>query len=347
MTHLPRRQQLRHARQGVSLVAAICIALWAQTAAGVTHLKRGTEAPPLALKDRDGADVTTAKLRDHVVVLIFGELYHEKTQQAWATIQAALGDERLKGQSVAPVLVTAQAGQPDDLKPFTAGRITPRIVRDPDRQAFEAFRVSAMPSVVVIDREGRVVYAVGGIVPRLGDLVTDSVLYGCGKLSAEALDRSLNPTPTTLPSENQVRADRIASLASQLARRGLPELAVEKYREALGLDARHTGAHLGLAGLMLRQKHLAEAETEFRAVLAAQPDSLQASLGLAFVQTLRGGAELEPAEKIVRGVLARNPSEARAHYLLGLISEQRNKADEAAASFKKASELLLDRAEQE
>ncbi|MFI5378357.1 MAG: tetratricopeptide repeat protein [Tepidisphaerales bacterium] len=328
------------------LIVAACIA-WANAAAAVTHLKRGTEAPPLALKDRDGAEVSSAKLRDHVVVLIFGELYHEKTQQAWKTIQAALEDDRLKGQSFVPVLVTAAASRPDDLKAFTGGRITPRIAQDPERQAFEAFRVSAMPSVVIIDREGRVVYAAAGLAPRLGDLVTDAVLYGCGKLSAEALDRSLNPAPATMPSENEVRADRIASLASQLARRGLPELAVEKYHEALGLDAKHTGAHLGLATLLLRQKHLAEAETEFRAVLTAQPDSAQASLGLAFVQTLRGGAELEPAEKMVRGLLARNPAEARAHYLLGLISEQRNKADEAAASFKKASELLLDRAEQE
>ncbi len=35
------------------------------------------------------------------------------------------------------------------------------------------------------------------------------------------------------------------------------------------------------------------------------------------------------------------------HYLLGLIQEQRGKSDEAAASFKKAAQALLERSEEE
>ncbi|MGA2499676.1 MAG: tetratricopeptide repeat protein, partial [Tepidisphaeraceae bacterium] len=326
---------------------AVCLAILANTAAAVTHLKRGTEAPPFALKDRDGADITTTKLKDHVVVLIFGEVYHEKTQQAWAAIRTVLDDDRLKDQGIVPVVITAQAGQPEDLKAFTGGHVTPRMARDPERQAFEAYRVVAMPSVVVIDREGRVVYAVAGLVPRYADLVADSLMYACGKLSADALERSLHPVPTTQASDTDIRADRLAHLAFQLDRRGLPDMAAEKYREALGLNPDHTSAHMGLAGLLLKTRRLAEAEAQFRLVLAKQPDSQQALLGLAFVQTLRGGSELDEAEKSVRGMLARSPALARAHYLLGLISEQRNKPQDAAASFKKASELLLDRAEEE
>jgi Tfp pilus assembly protein PilF len=94
--------------------------------------------------------------------------------------------------------------------------------------------------------------------------------------------------------------------------------------------------------LLLRRQRLADAESEFRQVLQARPNSMQASLGLAFVQVMRGGGELDQAEKTVRDLAARNPNEPRVHYLMGLINEQRGKSQDASASFKKAAQLLLE-----
>lgn len=326
----------------------LCAVAWASAAHGVTHLQRGMDCPPLSLKGPDGAEVTNAALRGHAAILLFGEVYHEKTRQAWVTAAADLQDERLSGEQIVPVVITTKEGRPEERKAFAVGRAVPVLVCDADRQSFDAFRVTVMPSIVIVGRDGRVVQAIAGLVPRLGDILTDCLLYACGKLSEENLERSIKSVPTTQPSERDVRADRIAHLASQLARRGLSDMAVEKYREALDLNAAHPDARLGLAMLLLKQRRLPEAEAEFRKVLAGQPDSPRARLGLAYVQTLRGGAnELDEAERATRAILARNPSNARAQYLLGLVFEKRNKPEEAAASFKKSSELFLDGAEQE
>jgi peroxiredoxin len=324
----------------------ITIAAFARDALAVTHLKRGMEAPAIALKDENGADLSTARLSDHVAVLMFGEWYHERTRGAWAELDRVLQDARLAGEPIVAVLVTTQPRRAEDLKAWGEARLPASSVVDADRKAFGAFQVAVMPSVVVIDRQGRVVHAIAGAVPRMGDLMADSLLYACGKLSADTLDRSvsLQPSvPASQASEAEVRAGRLVALASQLARRGMGELAAEKYREALQINAKNPPAQLGLGTLLLEQKRLADAEAQFKAVLADQPQSLQATLGVAFVQALRGGAELDEAEAAVRGVLARSPSQARAHYLLGLIAERRNKPQEAAASFKRASELLLER----
>ncbi len=113
------------------------------------------------------------------------------------------------------------------------------------------------------------------------------------------------------------------------------------------MDPNHLPAHLEYGQLLLRRRRLPEAEREFRSVLAQQPSSTQALLGLAFVQTLRGGKELDFADRIARDILAQNPSQPRAHFLLGLVAEQRGKTEDAAASFKKAAQLLLERSEQE
>jgi peroxiredoxin len=327
----------------LALLAGMALASAAQA---ITQLRRSDEAPAIALQDRLGREVTTAGLRGRVVLVIFGELYHDKTREACAAADTVLQDPRFSGQPITTLLVTARQGE-DDPKHQLPMRLKATILRDPDRRAFGAYQVAVMPSVVVIDPQGRVIHAMAGMIPRFSDLLTDSLLHGVGKLSAENLDRSVAVQPATRPGDVDMRAERLALLARQLARRGLDEMATEKYLEALAINAGYVPAQLELGMLQLKHRRLAEAERQFRTVLEADPGSLQATLGLAFVQTLRGGSELDEAETAVRAILARNMAQPRAHYLLGLIQEQRKKPEDAAASFKKAAQLLLDRAEQE
>jgi len=329
----------------MALLAALT--LCGATAQAVTHLKRDMEAPPIALRDQAGREITNASLRDRLVVLIFGETYHEKTREACATVDAAVQDARLVGQPITLVLATAQEGPVDQAKLAAVDRLPPNIAQDAQRRTFGAYQVAVMPTVVVIDQRGRVVHAFAGLSPRFADLLTDSLLYAAGRITADTFDGALQSQPTTRASEADVRAERVAQLARQLMRRGLDEMAAEKYREALELNPRLAMARLDLATVMLKRQRLAEAEQQFRTVLADHPNSLEGALGLAFVQTLRGGGELDYAEKTVRALLARSPATPRAHYLLGLIQERRGKADDASASFKKSAELLLERAEQE
>jgi Flp pilus assembly protein TadD len=170
--------------------------------------------------------------------------------------------------------------------------------------------------------------------------VGDATLVSEGVLSPDQFRKTLRPEATEV-SREQSRAARLTNLARQLLRRGLPDLAEEKYHEALELMPTYVPARLGLGLLKLRRGRLAEAELEFRTVLGSEPKSLDARLGLAYVQVLRGGEEVGEAETMLHGILAGNPPEPRAHFLLGLIHQQRSEPDEAAASFRKAAEFLM------
>ncbi len=327
-------------------LAGLLCAMLVSPALAVIHLTRGADAPAFTLKDLGGVDVSLEKLRGQIVVVVFGEVYHDKTRQACTQLDTVLHDARFEGQQIVPLLLTAGEVKPDELRMNPGERLPATILRDPSRQAFGDYQVAVMPSVVVVDREGHVVHAMAGLTNRFPDLMTDSLLFSLGKLSAERFEDALNPQPTTTASAD-MRAERITQLGRQLARRGMNDLAGEKFREALGLDPHHGLAHLELGLLLLKQRRLAEAEAEFRAVLAEQPNSMQGALGLAFVQTLRGGAELDQAERTVRDLLAKNPMQPRAHFLMGMISELRGKPEEAAVSFKKSAQLLLERSEEE
>jgi peroxiredoxin len=313
---------------------------------GVTHLKRGMEAPAIVLKDIAGKEVNTSDLRGQTVVVLFGEAFHEKTRLAGAQVLEATQDRRLGEQSIVTVLVVTRPVKREDLEAQFGQGLPEVVLHDPDRRAFGIYRVAVMPTVVVIDPQGRVVHAVAGLTARLGDMVTDSLLFGAGRLSEEQYEQALNPAPA-VSGGDELRVERTALLARQLARRGLDELAAEKYAEVLELDPQHLQARIELGMLLLKHRRLPDAENQFQGVLAIDPSSMQASLGLAFVQVLRGGDELEEAQRRVAEVLARSPLEPRAHYVQGLIHEQRSRPEPAAASFKRSAQLLLERGQME
>ena len=340
-------QRLSRWRNLPALAGAMVMLCASAASFGVTELKPSTVPPAFKLKDIADKEVSLADLKGKVVVLVFGEIYHDKTIDGCHQIEQILKDERLQGTEIVPLLITAQQAKADEFKLEAARKTSLNVLRDTDRKVFGAYQVVAMPSVVVIDKEGKVISAVGGLIPQFSDIVSDSLLVGAGKLSMEQFQ--LARTAQTQPAQdaNALRAQRIGLLAKQLGIRGMNDLAAEKFNEAIKLDPHQVEARVDFGNLLLKRQRLADAEAQFRAALAEQSTSVTAALGLAFVQAQRGGPELQAAEKTVREILARSPTQARAHYLLGTILQSRGKTEDAAASFKKAAQLLLEQVQEE
>lgn len=322
------------------LAVSLCLAPRAEAAVP----PQGSVAPVLELSDLDGTPFDPDRVKGRVYVLIFGELYHQPTRQGCGEVDRVLNDPRLSGDTITPILIIAQDASRLDLKTQADSLgLAGMILHDPERKAFAEYRVSVMPTVVVVGPDGKVVYSLAGLTPRFGDILTDALLVGLGRLSMDRFAEALHPTTESSLTEEQIRANRVTQLARQLGRRGLDEMADEKYHEALTLWPQSVEARLGLGRLDLKRGRIADAEAQFRAVLATSPNVVEATLGVAYVQTVRGGDELVEAERMVREVLDRDNSQPRAHYLLGRINEQRGKMTEAAANYKRAAELLLER----
>lgn len=332
----------------ILLPAVLLSWLAATPAAAVTELKRGQPAAAMVVSDLDGATVNSADWRGTSLIVIFGELYHDRTLDACRQVQTVLDDPRLKNEKIRAVLVLAQDVPTAELKQHAELRkLSMTILHDPRRTVFGAYHVAVVPSVVVIDPEQRIVHAVAGMGTRFSDVITDAALFSVKKLSEASFEQTLRPEPAAVVSEAVQRAERLTQLARQLAERGSPDLAIQKYQEALSSSSDYAPANLGLGKLLLQRRRLAEAEARFRAVLASDPNSVEANLGLASVQVQRGGEELRDAERIVRELLAANPGAARPYYLLGTIQEQRQQCEAAMASYKKAAELLMQSVGQE
>ena len=331
----------------VPLAVAAGAAL-AAPALAVMHLSRGDTAPALALPDLDGRMVKTADVRGKVLVLVFGELYHGRTLEACRQLRSVLDGAKLRDRPVVSLLVVSQDREPAALRQAADGKPVPAVIlHDRTRAASEAYRVAVLPSVVVVAGDGRVVHALAAMTTQFADVLLDALLLATGQIDADAFDARRSPGGAAGADMVTVRAERLTQLARQLARRGLAELAEQKYGEALDVEPAHAAAHLGLGVLEQRRGRLAEAEKHFGAVLEHEADSVDAALGLAFVHIARGGDELRGARGLVTRLLARNPLRPRAHYLLGLVEEKQGNVAQAAASFKQAAELLMEQSDWE
>jgi hypothetical protein len=342
-----------HSRGRPARFSALCATLlsWGMAlavvapAAAVLDLKRGDTPPPITALSIDGQDVDLADLRGRIVVVLFAEAGHERSQQAARDIAKALFQDGVNGKPVSWIVLYTKGSDPQaiaseafDLQAGTPGTV---VVHDLQRQVFGDYHAIAMPSTVIIDGEGKVVHAMAGLNQRFRQTVSDALLVAAGKMTPEDFEVAIRG-PAEERDEDQRRAERLAQLARRLAERSQFDLAEMHYLDALSLAPDLVPARLGLADLMIHKRRLDEAEFGFRSVLLTQPKSLEAATGLAFVHVLRG--ETSQAEAIVSDVLQRSPSRARAHYVMGLVQEQRGEHAQAAASFRRATELLLNRA---
>lgn len=304
--------------------------------------ERGSIAPAITLKDSTGAAFSTASMTGKTLILIFGELDQDRTQQACTDVLNIMALRRFDSESVVPILIVAKA--PPALNDESKARRTPRVVlQDLQREAFEAYHVIVLPTVVVVDGKGKVVYTLPAHLATFRELLTDSILCATGKMTEAEFEQAIGPQSSHGESPEQVKCDRLVRLGQELARHGMATDAEAKFREAISIQPGSTGARVALGNLLLDQDKLEGAAAQFRAVLEALPESTDAELGIAAVGVMQGGEELTRAEASLRSMLGKDPRLARARFLMGQIREKQGDCEKALAEYKAAAQIVLER----
>lgn len=329
----------------VFLGAALAITLVCSgRATALQSPERGSIAPAISLEDTSGAKVSTASMAGKTLVLIFGELDQDRTQLACADVLAVVSLQRFDADAVVPMLIVGKAVPAAGLKDEAKARQTPRVVlQDPERVAFEAYHVIVLPTVVVVDGKGRVVYTLPVHLANFKELLTDSILCATGKMSDAEFAAALDPRSGGGESPERIKADRLVRLGQELARHGMTAEAEAKLREALAVQARSIDAMLALGDVLLAQGKLPDAAAQFRKVREMLPESVDAGLGIAAVEIRQGGEGLKRAEAALEKLLANDQHLARARFLMGQIKEQRGECDKAMAEYKAAAQIMLER----
>jgi tetratricopeptide (TPR) repeat protein len=311
----------------------------------VSHLKPYDKAPAFDLPALlpPGKRITLEPL-DRPIMLMFGEAYHQPTHEALVALKKVYRAVALIEIDLPVYLVLSQGPTPEQKAQLDAqDKIRADILLDKDHKAFGDYGVIVLPSLVIIDKQGKVNLALSGLPLAFPDLVEDAILFATGRMTREEYESSRSAPPGSAEQdEPAAKARRLAGLAGQLMRRGFGEVALERYRQALELDGRFLPARIGMARCLLQLNRLPEVCEQLQKVLEAEKDHLEANLLMAWVEIRRGGEEIAAAKWRLHWLVTTHPSHPQVHYLMGNVYEAQGEKDRALEHYKKAAQLLLE-----
>jgi len=140
--------------------------------------------------------------------------------------------------------------------------------------------------------------------------------------------------PTDHVEEGQARA--WLALA-HLLENTKPEDALAAYRKASELTPKDPEPHLSAGLLQERQKEFSAAEAEYKQVLAVDPHSTEAAIGLTSLYMKSG--RLGEAEPLLRRLATERPDDAGIHLQLGRVLAAQSKKDDAITEIQTALKL--------
>ena len=290
------------------------------------------------LKDLAGKEHVLKDLRGKIVVLIFGELYQQNTVKALQDIKKILSIKQSYRDTVEVRLIVSERKNTQDYLKVKEGLDIPfPILLDDQRTVYAQYKIIALPSTFVIDRNGIIVAAFPSYTIAYYDNMDAQLGNLMGELSKEELESVLS-FQGVAPVINQT-TQRYLSLAEHLRKRGWYDSAMNSYQEALENDPASTEAHLGIGVIYLDQKKPDKAGDAFQFVLKNNPENPAALKGMGQVYLLRG--EIDKAESLLKKVIASNYVDDDIFYVMGELYEKKGNHKEAMRYYKKNCQELL------
>ena len=142
------------------LVAAVAALMLAQAPKAADK-----PAPSIAIKGIDGSTVHIAKSKGRILLVDFWATWCAPCKVSFPALDALATSLKDRGVDVLAVSVDAER---KDLNAFLAAQPikTMRILLDPQMTAADAFKVGALPTSFIIDRQGKIRFTHTGYGPE-------------------------------------------------------------------------------------------------------------------------------------------------------------------------------------
>lgn len=284
------------------------------------------------LQDLSGKERALKDFRDKIVVLIFGELYHQNTLKAIQDLKKILSGKQAYRDSVEVVIVISEGGSSSEYLKIQRGLDIPYpILLDNQRKVYAQFEIIALPTTFIIDRKGVIAAAFPSYTIAFYDQISAELAYVLGDISKDELEKVLHPT--VQPSAVSEKKERYLSLAESLRKRGSYDNAMDAYQEVLKDDPGSQEAHLGLGTIYIKKMEADKAEEAFQFVLGKNPDDPAARKGMAEVYLLKGN--VDGAEDLLQKLTASGYVDEDIFFVMGELYEKKGNFKEAMYYYKK------------
>ena len=276
-------------------------------------------------------------------VLVFGEAYNRQTLDSLVKLKEIVETIGLKEDDLSVFLIishTPEKQQAEQLR--DEEKISAEILLDKNLKAFGDYGVTVLPSIVVIDKQDRVDLALSGVPLSFADMVEDAILLATERITRQQFESSRSAVQqTVVQKESEKRAQRLISLARQLANRNYTELALKRYRQVLELNDSYTEARVGVARCLIKLNLLPDAIKELQTILQNDAEHVEANLVMAQIEIIHGGDSIEAGKQRIQRTLSTDPVHPEANYLMGMVYEAQGQIDQAMNYYKKSARSLL------
>ncbi|MBI5016867.1 MAG: tetratricopeptide repeat protein [Deltaproteobacteria bacterium] len=340
----------------------------------------GQEAPDFSLKNLAGETVHLHdKLGAKVLAVAFWATWSPRSQTLLEDLELTYRELREKGFEALAVNIDRESVSADEMKTIRdwAARSSFPSLLDEGLGVFSTYGVVAVPSVILLNKEGTIQYLLPGYATSARIDLREEIekLLGIYVSKAEKLGIKLReyvpPKKATLHYQK----------ALILIQRGMPKKAIRDFEEAASLDPNWAEPRLGLARILVSEakedpQNLARAEALTREALAIGPNHVQTLAWLAEVLLAEGRhtealsaadealtlspshtpallvksrayrllGKLEPAAVAIAEALRLDPKNPRLLAEKGQVAVAQGRWEAAAAAFREAVELALEEA---
>jgi tetratricopeptide (TPR) repeat protein len=327
---------------------------------GLEGLQVGMKAPGFSLRDLAGSNVRFADLKESkLIVLTFFAMWSESSAELLERLEKLSQQYARQGLVVVGINVESLRISPEEeaaVKSMVQDRgLSFSILVDRGLETFRSYGVVAVPSTVVIDKQGTIVGELVGY-----PLAFREDLFDLIEATFTGKKRSRKVTKTGY--QPQAKAVRYYNLARALVTRGSVDMAEINLKRAIESDAKFASPLILLGQLFKmraqtdetiefqgqayttvffsqeeRQQSLTEAAGLFRKALEIDPGNAAAMTELGTL--LAQQQQKAEAEKLLQQALKTNPSYTPAYCSIGSLFLKRGNEPGARQAFEQATQL--------
>jgi Tfp pilus assembly protein PilF len=306
-------------------------------------LELGGDVPAFTLPSLDGGDVDVLGGQGQITVILFwssdGEGKLARGVELLKTLQGikdSYGDQGVVVNSVN--IDKNNRGLIREI--IKRDSITLPVILDEKEALAGAYGLFIMPTVIIVDREGKLDFALG-YTRNITEQVAGRVEVMLGLKTAEDLESELNPEEVVEIDSDVKKAQVRLNLGRKFIERRLGDLAGKEFEEAIKLDPANAEAHAELGRFYIGQRQYDKALPELEKAIELQSDLVLARLALGILHGRQ--KQYDKAIPELEGVLTLEPAHARAYCELGAAFEGKGDVDMALKNYRKSLSLLFEK----
>ena len=310
----------------------------------LSQLSQFDKAPELILpKLLSPAEKFDLQKLDRPSILIFGEAYNKQTLDSLVKLKEIVETIGLNEADLSVFLIISHTPEKQQAELLSEKeKINAEILLDKNLKTFGDYGVTVLPSIVVIDKQGSIDLALSGVPLSFADMVEDAILLATERITRQQFESSRSAAQQTVAQQESLKhAQRLTSLARQLANRNYTELALKRFRQVLELNDTYTEARVGVARCLIKLNLLPDAVEELQKILQNDAEHVEANLVMSQIEIIRGGDGIEAGKQRIQRILSVDPVHPEANYLMGMVYETQGQVDQAMNYYKKSAKSLL------